>query len=79
MAGDTVLVGENVTELLTPLENWPRLTVEVKGTRIDCPEILRRGMFARPNLSVGSSDAPQDDSGDSVYDLDLELGDGLDE
>lgn len=67
IAGDTVLVGEKGTELLTPTENWPKLTVEVKGSRIECPEILRRDVTSR---GESKSSAPRDDTDDSVFDLD---------
>ena len=40
--GDTVLVGDESNELLTPTEDWPRMTIEVKGTRLDVPGILCR-------------------------------------
>lgn len=40
--GDSVLIGENSTEILTPMEDWPKLIIEVKGTTINCPEILRK-------------------------------------
>lgn len=42
LVGDTVLVGERGTERLTPTDNWPKLKIEVKGARIDCPAILQR-------------------------------------
>ncbi|VAX38720.1 hypothetical protein MNBD_PLANCTO02-2631 [hydrothermal vent metagenome] len=40
--GDTILVGEEGFELLTPMEEWPRLNVEVKGVVFTRPDILRR-------------------------------------
>ncbi|MCH7988878.1 MAG: M24 family metallopeptidase [Planctomycetes bacterium] len=42
--GDSILVSQRKFELLTPMENWPSLKVEVKGVRVDCPAILRRAM-----------------------------------
>lgn len=61
---DTILVGEKGAELLTPMEEWPPLAVEVKGTRIDCPAILRRPISGDGRPS--SSDFDLD--GDSVLD-----------
>lgn len=40
--GDTVLVEDEGPELVTPMENWPRLTVSVKGTSLYRPDILLR-------------------------------------
>ncbi|MCA9074153.1 MAG: M24 family metallopeptidase [Planctomycetaceae bacterium] len=40
--GDTMLVHDEGFELLTPSENWPELTVEVKGSQIRRPSILIR-------------------------------------
>lgn len=42
VCGDTILIGEEDFELLTPTEGWPRLSIEVKGRRILRPDILRR-------------------------------------
>jgi Xaa-Pro aminopeptidase len=42
MTGDTVLVGENGFEVLTPLEDWPKLMIQVKGTPLYRPDMLRR-------------------------------------
>jgi Xaa-Pro aminopeptidase len=41
-AGDAILVADDGFEVLTPMENWPKITVEVKGSAIHCPDILRR-------------------------------------
>ena len=41
LLGDSVLIGENSTEILTPMQEWPKLIIEVKGTTVNCPEILR--------------------------------------
>ena len=49
---DTILVGENGFELLTPMEQWPRVTVTVKGTPIPRPSILERD-----TSDPGSSDS----------------------
>jgi Xaa-Pro dipeptidase len=42
LVADTILVGESEFELLTPADDWPRVKVEVKGTPIFRPDILRR-------------------------------------
>ncbi len=40
--GDTILVRKQGFELLTSSENWPELTIEVKGTKIRRPNLLIR-------------------------------------
>jgi Xaa-Pro aminopeptidase len=40
--GDTMLVGESDFELLTPMGDWPKLHIKIKGVAIDRPAILRR-------------------------------------
>jgi Xaa-Pro dipeptidase len=40
--GDTVLISERGIGLITPTEEWPVLTVQVKQTPIGCPDILVR-------------------------------------
>jgi Xaa-Pro aminopeptidase len=40
--GDSVLISERGIELITPVETWPTLTVQVKHTPIACPDILVR-------------------------------------
>lgn len=52
LVGDTILVGEQAFELLTPMEQWPRVTVKVKGVPIARPDILRRDLMA-----TGSGDS----------------------
>jgi Xaa-Pro dipeptidase len=42
MVGDTILVAEEGFEILTPMEDWPKATVEVKSAPILRPDILRR-------------------------------------
>jgi Xaa-Pro aminopeptidase len=42
VAGDTILVANRQFELLTPTQDWPKLHLEVKGSPINCPDILRR-------------------------------------
>jgi len=42
MMGDTVLVGEERNEILTPTDNWPRVAVSVRGDVISVPDILCR-------------------------------------
>lgn len=39
MLGDTILVNENEVEFLTLSRDWPRLTVEIKGHSVHCPDI----------------------------------------
>ncbi len=51
VVGDTILVGEEGFELLTPMEEWPRLNVEVKGTIFTRPDILRRSKPTPSQLS----------------------------
>ncbi|MFM9960399.1 MAG: M24 family metallopeptidase [Planctomycetaceae bacterium] len=40
--GDTMLIGPNGLEVLTPTEQWPMTKVDVKGTAILRPDILQR-------------------------------------
>ncbi|MAT15032.1 MAG: hypothetical protein CMJ46_07155 [Planctomyces sp.] len=40
--GDSILVKEDGFELLTPLEEWPKIKIEVKGVPIYRPDILQR-------------------------------------
>jgi Xaa-Pro aminopeptidase len=64
--GDSILVSQRKFELLTPMENWPSLKVEVKGVRVDCPAILRRA-----TRDDSTPDVPIPDfgtGGDSVLD-----------
>ena len=42
MVGDTILITDTGFELLTPSENWPNLTIDVKGVAMTRPDILRR-------------------------------------
>ena len=42
LLGDSVLIDENSTEILTPMEDWPKCIIEVKRTTVNCPEILRK-------------------------------------
>jgi Xaa-Pro dipeptidase len=53
MLGDTILVGEQSFELLTPMEQWPRVIVKVKGVPIARPDILRRDTMS----AAGSNDS----------------------
>ncbi len=41
-SGDTVLISRGSFEVLTAMEDWPRLQIEVKKTRFDRPDILER-------------------------------------
>ncbi len=40
--GDTILIGTERFELLTPMESWPVIKIEVKKQAIELPGILRR-------------------------------------
>ena len=42
ITGDTMLVSEDEFELLTPMSDWPKLRIEIKGTSVDRPAILCR-------------------------------------
>jgi hypothetical protein len=42
LTGDTILVGEKGFELLTPVEVWPKVKVDVKGSSLYLPDLLRR-------------------------------------
>lgn len=44
LVGDSVLLRDDGNELLTPSNNWPLLTVQVKGEDVDRPGILIREM-----------------------------------
>lgn len=68
MVGDSILVREEGYELLTPNEDWPRVTVEVKGQPIARPDILRREVVG---LAAIDSDS-RFENGDSVLDLDIQ-------
>jgi len=42
LVGDTILVTESGGELLTPGQNWPMISVKVKGNTIERPSLLIR-------------------------------------
>lgn len=42
LTGDTILVRDGTPELLTPSDDWPQLTVTIKGDPISRPDALRR-------------------------------------
>lgn len=46
VTGDTILVTDEGFEIVTPMEDWPKVTVEVKHTPVHCPDILRRAPAA---------------------------------
>lgn len=60
MLGDSVLIGPDGPELLTPTENWPRLTIEVKGAPVYCPEILVKSPAG--SVASGGDDTVANDS-----------------
>ena len=41
-AGDTIMVTNSGTELLTPTRNWPKLTVHVRNSPVQCADVLVR-------------------------------------
>ncbi len=42
LVGDTMLIGANGLEMLTPMEQWPMSKVDVRGSTILRPDILQR-------------------------------------
>ena len=48
-AADTILITENGCEFLTKSDDWPEMTVQVKGHDLKCPGLLRIG---RPQQEV---------------------------
>ena len=42
LTADTILIKPKGFELITPMENWPQLEVDVKGVKIPRPDILMR-------------------------------------
>lgn len=42
MSADTILIGEKGFDVLTPMENWPQIEVDVKGVSIQRPDVLLR-------------------------------------
>jgi hypothetical protein len=50
--GETVLIHADRTEVLTKPEDWPLLSINVKGTSVQVPDILIREVsrerFRRP-------------------------------
>ncbi|MGH7201567.1 MAG: M24 family metallopeptidase, partial [Planctomycetaceae bacterium] len=40
--GDTFLINADSREVLTPMEDWPRMRIEIKDALIERPEILQR-------------------------------------
>lgn len=85
LMGDTILVKEEEVEFLTLSRDWPRLTVEVKGHAVQCPDIYavpnecqadaadatetQEIAKSIPNLMFDSSDG--DLSMDSVWEMPL--------
>ncbi len=83
LAGDTVIVEEAGIKRVTLGDPWPVLAVEVKGSTVNCPDILKLpaattfGGFQTPmtddgdsilGFSLGSSFMHESDGGDSVID-----------
>ena len=42
MTADTILIGDSGFEVLTPMENWPQVEIDVKGIKIQRPDMLVR-------------------------------------
>lgn len=42
LVGDTILIGETQHDVLTPCQNWPTISIQVKGQSVDRPSILIR-------------------------------------
>ncbi|WP_206028414.1 M24 family metallopeptidase [Thalassoroseus pseudoceratinae] len=57
---DTLLITPNGGELLTPMENWPRVRVRVRSTAISRPGILRRRNTDQPDSEEPIDPAAQD-------------------
>lgn len=58
--GDSILIAEKGFEPLTAMEAWPRLTVQVKGTAVLCPDILRRPVDGRAEARDLAQTAAED-------------------
>lgn len=80
--GDTVLINETGVEWVTPVEEWPSLTIEVKGRSIDCPAVLRRTDYSanRPldsNHNISRPDVltmvQQEEDGETDFELSDDL------
>ena len=59
---DTLLITPNGGELLTPMENWPRVRVRVRSTAISRPGILRRQNADQPESKETAIDPAAQDS-----------------
>lgn len=44
VTGDTALVADDVPEIVTPSDDWPQLTIVVKGVTLERPNMLRRNV-----------------------------------
>jgi len=56
--GDTILVGENEFETLTPASDWPMLFVTVKGKPVRLPDILVRETGAPASVAPAAAAPP---------------------
>ena len=56
ICGDTVLIRPDATEMITPLGNWPRLTISVRGATVQSAGILQLG---ETNKAVSTGDTAQ--------------------
>jgi len=41
-AGDTILISEHGTEMITPPQEWPRVNISVRGNMVEVPDLLIR-------------------------------------
>lgn len=76
LAGESMLVRTSGYEWLTPTESWPKLTVDVKGMAVPCPDVLVRRPAAESDDYEFDFDAAADseiasiaDESGSHYDL----------
>ncbi len=65
LVGDTILITEKFSELLTPMETWPKITIKVKGRKMKCPAILCR----EPSGEIIAPAPEQDQNGDTRLDI----------
>ena len=65
--GDSILIHPDGVEVLTPSHQWPKLLIEVKGTPIECPDILVRPFDHSPPSTSTFANATDD----SVLNMDF--------
>lgn len=42
LSTDTILIGNSAFEVMTPMENWPQVEIDVKGVKVPRPDVLIR-------------------------------------